>query len=83
MTSSFFPSKRVFEEAGVTATTSLGLNLAADISNEDADIAAKGEQLLYDALKVRPSRLQSTMLESFLQLLTYEFNMKCIHDFHP
>ncbi len=45
-------TRRQLEAHGIAAATSLGLNFAADISSADAEVAARGEALLNDALTV-------------------------------
>ena len=43
---------RLLGEVGLEATTSLGLNLAADVSSDDPEIVSRGEELLDRALAV-------------------------------
>ena len=45
-------TKRIFQEYGIKAATSLGLSFDADISNADPDVAKGGEALLNQALDV-------------------------------
>lgn len=45
-------TRAVLEEHGLSASTSLGLHPAADISSEDASCCAKGKELLLNALQV-------------------------------
>lgn len=43
-------TKNLLDEYGITATASLGLNLNADISSPDSNVARRGEELLMQAL---------------------------------
>ena len=43
-------TRQVLDEYGLRAATSLGLSFDADVSSEDDDIVAAGEDLLNDAL---------------------------------
>ncbi|MEJ2632413.1 MAG: sugar phosphate isomerase/epimerase [Acidihalobacter sp.] len=45
-------TRRVLDEAGLSATCSLGLGADTDISSENPEVAARGERLLNEALSV-------------------------------
>ena len=45
-------TRRILDEVGLGATCSLGLSADTDISSSDAQVVARGEKLLHDALAV-------------------------------
>ncbi len=45
-------TRKVLEEAGLSAACSLGLSFETDISSTDPELVARGERLLHDALAV-------------------------------
>lgn len=45
-------TRKVLEEAGLSAACSLGLSFETDISSTDPEVVARGERLLHDALAV-------------------------------